>query len=138
MVERVLGPGIRVALIDAACASSLYAMDVGARALLDERCELALCGGWFAPGPANSCLFSQFSGLSGVDSRPFDRAADGVVFGEGATVLALRRLPDALARGERVHWSSDGSVRWKTGATVSPPTQLRRRTRVSPRRMVRQ
>jgi len=102
VVERVLGPDVRVALIDAACASSLYALDVGARALVDERCELALCGGWFAPGPANSCLFSQFSGLSGVDSRPFDRAADGVVFGEGATVLALRRLPDALARGERV------------------------------------
>src|SRR6185503_18741870 len=35
-------------------------------------------------------------------SRPFDAAADGVVFGDGAAVVVLRRLPDALAAGEPV------------------------------------
>ena len=100
--EHLFGDAVRTVAVDAACASSLYAVDMGVRALRQGTVDLALCGGVFAPGPANSCLFSQFRGLSSTGSRPFDVGADGVVFGEGAAVLALRRLSDARARGERV------------------------------------
>ncbi|MCB9794626.1 MAG: SDR family NAD(P)-dependent oxidoreductase [Alphaproteobacteria bacterium] len=103
VAARMLGDGVRAVAVDAACASSLYAVDMGTRDLREGRCDLALCGGVFAPGPANSCLFSQFRGLSATGTRPFDAEADGVVFSEGAAVLALRRLSDALALGETIH-----------------------------------
>ena len=35
--------------------------------------------------------------------RPFDETADGAVPGEGAVVLVLKRLDDALAAGDRVY-----------------------------------
>jgi acyl transferase domain-containing protein/NAD(P)-dependent dehydrogenase (short-subunit alcohol dehydrogenase family) len=103
VLKRLIGEAVKVVAVDAACASSLYAIDLGIKALRDGECGLALCGGVFAPGPANSCLFSQFRGLSGTGSRPFDAAADGVVFGEGAAFVTLKRLPDALAAGDCVH-----------------------------------
>lgn len=102
VAERLVGSGVKVVAVDAACASSLYAIDLGIKALRSGECKVALCGGVFAPGPANSCLFSQFRGLSATGSRPFDIAADGVVFGEGAAFLALKCLPDAIAAGDRV------------------------------------
>jgi acyl transferase domain-containing protein/NAD(P)-dependent dehydrogenase (short-subunit alcohol dehydrogenase family)/acyl-CoA thioesterase FadM len=100
--ERILGTPLRIVLVDAACASSLQAVDLGVRSLRDGSCDMAFCGGFFGPGPANNCLFAQFGGLSAIGSRPFDRDADGVVFGEGAAVLALCRLSDALAASLKV------------------------------------
>jgi len=102
VLARFLGDGASPLLIDAACASSLYAIEVAARLLRDGACDLALAGGVYAPGPANSALFARFGGLSANGSFPFDERADGAVFGEAAAVVALRRLPDALAAGETV------------------------------------
>jgi acyl transferase domain-containing protein/NAD(P)-dependent dehydrogenase (short-subunit alcohol dehydrogenase family)/acyl-CoA thioesterase FadM len=101
--ERVVGAGVRVLAFDAACASSLYAIASGVRSLRRGECDLALAGGVFTPGAPNASLFAQFRGLSAKGSRPFDARADGVVFGEGAGLLALKRLPDALAAKDRVY-----------------------------------
>lgn len=109
VVGRLVGEGASLVTVDAACASSLYSIVLGLEALRRGECDLALCGGVFAPGPANSCLFSQFRGLSATGSRPLDASADGVVFGEGAAMLALKRLPEALAAGDRVHAVIAGS-----------------------------
>jgi acyl transferase domain-containing protein/NAD(P)-dependent dehydrogenase (short-subunit alcohol dehydrogenase family)/acyl-CoA thioesterase FadM len=103
VARRLLGDGVQVLAVDAACASSLYAIGVGIGALREGRCDVAFCGGAFAPGVANTCLFAQFQGLSATGSRPLDAAADGVVFGEGAALVVLKRLPDALAAGDRIH-----------------------------------
>jgi acyl transferase domain-containing protein/acyl-CoA thioesterase FadM len=104
VVARVFGvePYPLVLAVDAACASSLYAVDLGVRALRSGAVDLAFCGGTFSVGPANACLFSQFGGLSATGSRPLDEGADGVVFGDGGSMLALRRLSDAVERGERI------------------------------------
>jgi acyl transferase domain-containing protein/NAD(P)-dependent dehydrogenase (short-subunit alcohol dehydrogenase family)/acyl-CoA thioesterase FadM len=102
VVQRLLGAGAKVLAVDAACASSLYAIDLGLRALRDGQCDVAICGGTFAPGVSNTCLFAQFQGLSATGSRPLDATADGVVFGEGAALLVLKRLPDALAAGDTI------------------------------------
>src|SRR6185369_8676186 len=125
IAEKLLGPKVRVLAVDAACASSLYAIDIGMRALKDGQCDLAVCGGVFAPGPANSCLFAQFQGLSATGSRPLDARADGVVFGEGAALVVLKRLADATAAGDRIYAvirtiaaSSDGK-----SASVMEPKQ---------------
>jgi len=99
---RLLGDGVRTYVVDAACSSSLYALDLGLKALRDGESELVVAGGVFAPGPANNALFAQFRGLTPHASRPLDAAADGVVFGDGAAVVVLKRLPDALAAGDTV------------------------------------
>jgi acyl transferase domain-containing protein/NAD(P)-dependent dehydrogenase (short-subunit alcohol dehydrogenase family)/acyl-CoA thioesterase FadM len=103
VVNDVVGRGVPTMLLDAACASSLYAIALGMKALEAGEADLVLAGGVFSPGPGNSCLFSQFKGLSATGSRPFDERADGVIFGEGAGVVGLMRLSDALASGLRVH-----------------------------------
>ncbi|NVJ05183.1 SDR family NAD(P)-dependent oxidoreductase [Myxococcus sp. AM001] len=103
VVTDVVGQGVATTLLDAACASSLYAMALGMKALERGDADLILAGGVFSPGPGNSCLFSQFNGLSATGSRPFDARADGVIFGEGAGVVGLMRLKDAVAAGHRVH-----------------------------------
>lgn len=119
VVHKLLGEGAKVLAIDAACASSLYTIGLGINALRDGVCDVVFCGGAFFPGPANSALFSQFRGLSANGSRPFDSAADGVVFSPGAAVIALRRLPDALAAGEHVFALVRGFGTSSDGKSVS-------------------
>ncbi|HEV2845178.1 MAG TPA: SDR family NAD(P)-dependent oxidoreductase, partial [Thermoanaerobaculia bacterium] len=99
---RLLGEGARTYVVDSACSSSLYSLDLGIKALRDGEADLVVAGGVFAPGPANNALFAQFRGLTPRASRPLDEAADGVVFGDGAAAVVLKRLPDALAAGDRV------------------------------------
>jgi len=103
IVQPMIGTQVQTVLLDAACASSLYALDLGVKALRAGEADLAYVGGVFAPGPSSSALFAQFGGLSTTGSHALDQRADGVVFGEGAAILGLRRLSDALARGETVH-----------------------------------
>ncbi|MDB4890170.1 MAG: hypothetical protein JWL61_2025 [Gemmatimonadetes bacterium] len=103
VVQRVLGASADVTLLDAACAASLYALDLGAKMLAAGESDLVVAGGVFSPGPGINVLFGQFKGLSSTGCFPFDARADGVIFGEGAAVLALKRLPDAIAAGDRIH-----------------------------------
>ncbi len=90
--------------LDAACASSLYAVKLACDALLDRRADLMLAGGVSQP----DCLYTQigFSQLKALSPSgrcaPFDRTADGLVVGEGAGILALKRLDDALADGDTI------------------------------------
>jgi acyl transferase domain-containing protein/NAD(P)-dependent dehydrogenase (short-subunit alcohol dehydrogenase family)/acyl-CoA thioesterase FadM len=126
VVQKFLGDGVKTLLLDAACASSLYTVDIGIKLLQNHESDLVLSGGVFAPGVAMNCLFAQFKGLSATGSRPFDATADGVVFSEGAAILALKRLPDAIAAGDRIHGiirgvgtSSDGK-----SAAVNVPTKV--------------
>jgi 3-oxoacyl-(acyl-carrier-protein) synthase/NAD(P)-dependent dehydrogenase (short-subunit alcohol dehydrogenase family)/acyl-CoA thioesterase FadM len=120
----VVGPSANVLAVDAACASSLYAIDLGVQRLRDEVTDVAICGGVYITGPATWCLFAQFGGLSAKGApRSFDAAADGVVFCPGAAVVALKRLPDALRDNDRIEaviracgTSSDGK-----GASVTEP-----------------
>ncbi|APR76735.1 modular polyketide synthase [Minicystis rosea] len=99
VVADVLGDHAEVVLVDAACASSLYCVALGMRALEVGEVDVVLAGGIFSPGPGNSCLFSQFRGLSATGVRPFDASADGVVFGEGGAFVVLRRLDEAEREG---------------------------------------
>ncbi|MGK4003738.1 SDR family NAD(P)-dependent oxidoreductase [Sorangium sp. So ce1036] len=101
VVRDVVGDGARAVIVDAACASSMYAVHLGAAMLRRGLADVVIAGGAYQPGPPNACQFSQFGGLSATGSRPLDASADGVVFGEGAAVVVLERLGDAVGRGER-------------------------------------
>jgi acyl transferase domain-containing protein/3-hydroxymyristoyl/3-hydroxydecanoyl-(acyl carrier protein) dehydratase len=90
--------------VDAACASSLYALRLALDRLRDGSLTLALTGGLAQADPLFTQLgFTQLRALSksGVP-RPFDSRADGLVVGSGAVALALKRLDRALADGDRV------------------------------------
>lgn len=102
VIERLVGSGLQTYVVDTACSSSLYSTYLGMKALQNRECDMVLAGGVFAPGPANNTLFAQFKGLTHRQSRPFDEDADGVVFSDGAGIVILKRLPDALADGDRI------------------------------------
>lgn len=91
--------------VDAACASSLAAVDVACKELVAGSSDLVLCG---AADLHNSIhdylLFSSVRALSPTGRcRTFDAAADGIVLGEGVACVALKRLADAERDGDRVY-----------------------------------
>lgn len=97
--------------VDAACASSLVAVDQAVHELRSGRCDVVLAGG------SHHChdvtfwsVFTQLGALSRSGTmRPFDRRADGLLIGEGTGVVVLQRLADALAAGRRVYAVIRGS-----------------------------
>ncbi|MFE9561505.1 SDR family NAD(P)-dependent oxidoreductase [Streptomyces sp. NPDC006487] len=91
--------------VDAACASSLAALDLACRQLRDKDSDMVLCGGADVHNGINDyLLFSSVRALSpGGRCRPFDSAADGIALGEGVGALVLKRLADAERDGDRVY-----------------------------------
>jgi len=91
--------------VDAACASSLVAVDQAIHELRSRRCDIVLAGG------SHHChdvtfwsVFTQLGALSPTGTiRPFDRKADGMLIGEGTGVVVLQRLADAERAGRRVY-----------------------------------
>ncbi|HEY1467064.1 MAG TPA: beta-ketoacyl synthase N-terminal-like domain-containing protein, partial [Acidimicrobiales bacterium] len=91
--------------VDGACASSLLAVDAGMRELRSGRCDLVLAGGVHLCHDVTLwSVFTQLGALSPSQQiRPFDRGADGLLIGEGAGMVALKRLEDAERDGDRVY-----------------------------------
>jgi acyl transferase domain-containing protein/phosphopantetheinyl transferase len=91
--------------IDAACASSLLAVDHGCRELADGRCDLIVAGGVHVCHDVTLwSVFTQLGALSRNQAiRPFDRRADGILIGEGAGIVVLKRLADAERDGDRIY-----------------------------------
>jgi len=91
-------------ITDAACASSLAALDASVRSLRDGVCDIAVTGGSDrSMSPAVYTKFCKIGALSAERSCPFDARADGFVMGEGAVILVLKRLADAVEAGDRVY-----------------------------------
>lgn len=91
--------------VDAACASSLAALDLACRQLREGDSDMALCGGADVHNGINDYLmFASVRALSPTGRcRPFDAAADGIALGEGVGALVLKRLTDAERDGDRVY-----------------------------------
>lgn len=91
--------------VDAACASSLIAVEQVVRRLREGLCDVGLAGGInFTQVPSFWYLFDKVLAVSpsGV-IRPFDARADGLLIGEGAGVVVLKRLEDARQARDRVY-----------------------------------
>ncbi|WP_216637893.1 type I polyketide synthase [Actinoalloteichus hymeniacidonis] len=91
--------------VDAACASSLAALDVACKELIERTSDIVLCGGADVHNGIGDYLhFASVGALSRSGRcRSFDSAADGIVLGEGAACVVLKRLDDARRDGDRVY-----------------------------------
>jgi amino acid adenylation domain-containing protein len=96
------GPSVNV---NAACATSLYAVHYAAQALRFRDCDIALAGAAYIQVP-------QLFGYTYEESMPFspdghcrafDRDAAGTVFGSGVGVVVLKPLAVALADGDDIY-----------------------------------
>ena len=90
---------------DAACASSLSALQVALHRLYLYESDLVLTGGVDALNDVMMYMcFSKTPAFSHTgDCRPFSDAADGTIIGEGVGMLALKRLSDAERDGDEIH-----------------------------------
>ncbi|MEZ5954511.1 MAG: beta-ketoacyl synthase N-terminal-like domain-containing protein [Hyphomonas sp.] len=90
---------------DAACASSLSALQIALHELRAGDSDTVLTGGVDALNDILMFMcFSKTPALSpSGDCRPFSMQADGTMLGEGIGMLALRRLDDAERDGNTIH-----------------------------------
>jgi phthiocerol/phenolphthiocerol synthesis type-I polyketide synthase B len=105
--------------LDTACSSSLYAVHLAVQGLRSGETSLALAAAAnVILAPHIHVAYSQ-SGMMAPDGRcKFgDAAANGYVRSEGAAVLALKRLDDAVRDGDRIHAVIRGSAVNNDGST---------------------
>ncbi|MGB9799729.1 MAG: SDR family NAD(P)-dependent oxidoreductase [Thermanaerothrix sp.] len=116
---------------DAACASSLAALQAAIEGLNNDQFDAVLTGGVDGNMSIDAYVkFCKIGALSPDGSRPFAEGANGFVMGEGAAVFLLKRLADAERDGDKIYAvirgvgaSSDGRGK---GITAPNPTGQQR------------
>jgi len=91
--------------VDAACGSSLAAVDVAVKELVSGTADMVLAGGADLHNGINDfVMFSSVHALSRTGRpRCFDADADGTIIGEGVAAVVLKRLADARRDGDRIY-----------------------------------
>ncbi len=117
--------------VDAACASGLLAVEQGLDRLRNGKADLVVAGGFFL---TQILVFMHvFNKLGAVSQagviRPMDRRADGLLMGEGAGAIILKRLEDAIADQDTIYAIVKGAGSASDGRDVdvlapSPRGQL--------------
>ena len=109
------GPSVDVQTF---CSTALVAVHMACRALVDGECDMALSGGASILIPNKVGYLYEPEGIFSPDGhcRAFDAKAQGTVFGSGVGVIALKRLDDALADGDRIRAVIRGSAINNDGA----------------------
>src|SRR3954470_10306728 len=98
----LMGSGFTV---DAACASSLIAVDSIVHSLRDGRCDVGIAAGvHLIQKPYFGAAFETLGALSASGKiSPFSNDADGLVVGEGVGAVVLKRLSDAQGDDDRIY-----------------------------------
>ena len=109
------GPAIS---LNTACSTALVTVDSAVNALSNFECDMALAGGIDIGIPQKSGFLYQEGGTFAKDGhcRPFDAEATGTMFCDGAGIVVLKRLKDALADGDTIHAIVRGSAKNNNGA----------------------
>jgi 3-oxoacyl-(acyl-carrier-protein) synthase/acyl carrier protein len=93
-------------VVDTACSSSLVATHLAKRALAAGEIDTALVGGVaLGLAPRQGDVFGDRGGVETVRDylTVFDEQSRGTIFGEGAGIVVLKRLRDAIAHGDHVY-----------------------------------
>ncbi|MEM9922046.1 MAG: type I polyketide synthase, partial [Bacteroidota bacterium] len=96
------GPAV---FIQSACSSSLVAIHEACNSLLLGECSMALAGGVSINNHSRKGYIYQNGMINSQDGkcRPFDQDASGTVIGDGAGVVVLKRLKDALRDRDHIY-----------------------------------
>ncbi|MFI5298531.1 MAG: amino acid adenylation domain-containing protein [Polyangiales bacterium] len=96
------GPAVSV---HTACSTSLTAVDNAFFSLMTHQCDLALAGGISLQTPRYSGQLAEEGGVFARDGhcRPFDAAADGTMFSDGAGIVVLKRLSEAIRDRDTIY-----------------------------------
>lgn len=111
-------------VLDSACSSSLVSVHLACQALRAGELDAALAGGVEVLLDETPFVTLAAAGVLSPHGRcaTFDRSADGFVPGEGAALLLLKRLDDALADGDRIYAVLRGSAIGNDGHTMGITT----------------
>jgi acyl transferase domain-containing protein len=96
------GPAVT---LKTACSTSLVAVDAACRGLLTGLCDIALAGGVSLQSNSAPAYLYRDGMIKSPDGhcRAFDAKAQGVVFSDGAGVVVLRRLQEAVNHGDTIY-----------------------------------
>ncbi|MDX0870289.1 AMP-binding protein [Sinorhizobium medicae] len=110
------GPSLTV---DSACSSSLSAVHLACRSLIDGECTLAIAGGACIILSVDHYIATSKLGIFSPTGhcKAFDADADGFVQGEGAAFVILKRLEQARRDGDNIHAVIKGSALNHDGRT---------------------
>lgn len=118
--------------VDTACSSSLLTVHLAIQSLRRGECDLALAGGVnLILAPISMLTMSKLRALSPRGRcSTFDAAADGYVRGEGAGMVVLQRLGDAIASGAPIIAVLRGSATNHNGRSsgLTAPSGLAQQT----------
>jgi acyl transferase domain-containing protein/acyl carrier protein len=94
------------------CSTSLVATHMARQSLLNGECDIALAGGVSIRVPTKSGYSTVEGGMESLDGhcRAFDAQANGTLFGDGAAIVVLKRLEDALEDGDFIYGCIKGSA----------------------------
>lgn len=109
------GPSLN---IQTACSTSLVATHYACNSLISNQSDIALAGGAFVHTPREIGYMYEPGGILSPKGqcRPFDKDADGTVFGEGVGVVVLKRYEDALKDNDTIWAVIKGSAVNNDGA----------------------
>ena len=101
-----------VKFINTACSTSLVAIHTACKGLLDGECSMALAGGVKLNAAKKAGYIYQKGMIKSSDghNRTFDAASSGTVSGEGAGIVVLKRLSEAIADGDHIFGVIKGSA----------------------------
>jgi thioester reductase-like protein len=96
------GPALH---IGTGCSSALVALNQAVQSLNAFQCDRALVASASIHAPTETGYEVREGGIYSADGycRPFSQDANGTVPGNGASVVLLKRLEDALADGDHIH-----------------------------------
>ncbi len=106
--------------LQTACSTSMVAIIEACRAIRSGLCDMALAGGITLTLPLKRGYFYTEQGMLSGDGhcRAYDEKASGTVFGNGAGVVMLKRLSDAVRDRDHIHavirgtgMNNDGGVK---------------------------
>jgi amino acid adenylation domain-containing protein len=120
------GPSVSVY---SACSTSLLAITQAVDAIRNGQCDVAIAGGASVTAPINSGHLYQEGSMMSSDGhcRSFDADAKGTMFSDGAGVVLLKSLEEAIRDGDRIYSvikgigvNNDGSDK---GSFTGPSTE---------------